>query len=278
MESFFFVLKKLASRALFPVGLVLSLGGLGVLVWLAKPKSRLGPGLVIMAGLLLWGLSTPWLAGGLLSPLERMAGVYTQQSAISYADAEIIVVLAGSQRDAGFTPADRCGSSTTLRVLEGVRLWKQMPGSVLLLTGGTFFQQAPAAQAMADLAAQLGVPRQAIRLETTSWDTSDQARILAPALAGAPFVLVTSASHMPRALLIFRAQGLSPLPAPCDFHTATNARTNLLDFLPQAGGLALSERAIYEYLGLLYFEAKSLLSPVKDAEEGTKASAPAREK
>lgn len=278
MESFLFVIKKLVSRLLFPVGLVLSMGALGVLLWLTKPKSRLGPGLVITAGLLLWALSTPWLAGSLLSPLERMVGAYAQPQEIKRTGAAFIVVLAGSQRNAGFTPADRCGNSTTLRVLEGVRLWKQMPGSVLLLTGGTFFKETPAAQAMAALAAQLGVPRQAMRLETSSWDTSDQARILAASLGSAPFVLVTSASHMPRALLIFRDQGLRPLPAPCDFHTSANARTNLLDFLPQAGGLALSERAVYEYLGLLYFEAKSLLSQLMGTREDTKASAPAPEK
>lgn len=278
MESLLFVLKKIISRLLFPVGLILSLGGLGVLIWLTKPKSRLGPALVIAAGILLWALSTPWLAGSLLSPLERMAGVYAQPQDIKRIGAAYIVVLAGSQRDAGLTPADRCGDSTALRVLEGVRLWKQTPEARLLLTGGTFFKEAPAAQAMADLAAQLGVPRQAMRLETASWDTADQARILAPMLAGTPFVLVTSASHMPRALFIFRAQGMRPLPAPCDFHTAGNAPFTLLDFLPRAGGLAQSERAIYEYMGLIYFEVKALVSPAKAISRKPRPDAPAREK
>jgi uncharacterized SAM-binding protein YcdF (DUF218 family) len=262
MESIFFVLKKILSRMLFPVGLVITLGGLGALLWLAKPKSRLGPCLVIVAGLLLWALSTPWLATSLLSPLERMVGDYAQPGQIKQSGARFIVVLSGGQRSPEFTPADRCGASTTLRVLEGVRLWKQTPQSILLLTGGTFFEEEPTAQAMAALAAQLGVPRDAMRLETGSRDTGDQARVLAPILGKTPFVLVTSASHMPRALLIFHAWGLDPLPAPCDFLTSKNSQTNLLDLLPQAGGLALSERAIYEYLGLLYFQAKALISPI----------------
>jgi uncharacterized SAM-binding protein YcdF (DUF218 family) len=277
LESLLFVLKKLLSRLLFPLGLVLSLGAAGMLVWLINPRRRLGPALVISAGLLLWAFSAPWVAGGLLAPLERMAGPYAQPQELEKLGVSQIVVLSGSQRSPSLTPADRCGNSTALRVLEGVRLWKQMPGATLVLAGGSFFEREPAAKAMSALAAELGVSQTAMRLETGSWDTGDQAQVLAAKLGKAPFALVTSASHMPRAILIFRAQGLHPLPAPCDFHTAGKPPFSLMDLLPQAHGLALSERAAYEYLGMLFYEIRSLLGLAKTDSGAPRLSAPERE-
>ncbi len=258
MDTLVFVLKKLVSRLLFPVGLVLVLGLAGVVLWLRKPRRRLGPALVIAAGLILWALATPLVAGCLLAPLERMAGPYAQPQELARLGVRQVVVLAGSQRGAGLSPADRCGDSTTLRVLEGVRLWKGIKGARLVLSGGSFAQGPSAAQAMAALAVQVGVPPGAIRQETTSWDTDDQARILADKLGREPFALVTSASHLPRALRIFRAYGLNPYPAPADFQGAGSGQGSFLALLPQAQGLAVSQRALYEYLGLILWELKSL--------------------
>ena len=57
-----------------------------------------------------------------------------------------------------------------------------------------------AGQAMAAMAVQLGVPKQAIIMENASWDTEDEARLLRQRLDGRAFALVTSAIHMPRSM------------------------------------------------------------------------------
>lgn len=259
MESILFILKKLVSRLLFPVGLTLSLGIAGVILWLARPQRRIGPTLVIAAGILFWALSTPWLASSLISPLERMAGPYAQPQELARKGVTHIVVLGGNQRNSKLTPADQCGGDTTLRVLEGVRLWKALPNARLILAGGSFVDEKPAAKAMAALAGQLGVPCQAMQLEAASWDTSDQARLISADLGNAPFALVTSACHLPRSMLLFQAYGSKPIPAPCDFSTFGGTGDELFNFVPQAKGLAISERAVYEYLGLIYFKLRSLL-------------------
>jgi uncharacterized SAM-binding protein YcdF (DUF218 family) len=259
MDSILFILKKLISRILFPVGLTLSLGIVGVIYWLARPDRRIGPALVIIAGVSLWAFSTPWLASSLITPLEKIAGPYAQPQELALKGIKHIVVLGGSQRNSKLTPADQCGGDTALRVLEGVRLWKGLPGSRLIFAGGSFSSRIPAAEAMAALAEQLGVPRQAMVLETASWDTSDQARILSAKLGQTPFALVTSASHMPRSLLLFKAHGSNPISAPCDFTKFAGTGKGFTLFVPQAWGLSLSERAVYEYLGMLYFELRSVL-------------------
>jgi uncharacterized SAM-binding protein YcdF (DUF218 family) len=88
-------------------------------------------------------------------------------------------------------------------------------------------------------------------LESASVDTIDQAKFLRDRLGQAPFYLVTSAGHMPRAMRMFMRSGTQPIAAPTDFH-AVWAPFQITDFFPQAGTLANTERAFYEYLGLCW--------------------------
>ena len=104
---------------------------------------------------------------------------------------------------------------------------------------------------MQQVAIDQGVARDKIILETASWDTTDQVRFLKDRLGQAPFYLVTSASHMPRAMRMFIRSGTQPIAAPTDFR-AVWAPFQVTDFFPQAGALANTERAFYEYLGLCW--------------------------
>jgi hypothetical protein len=56
-----------------------------------------------------------------------------------------------------------------------------------------------------------------IILRSLSKDTKDQAIHIRKILDNNSFILVTSASHMPRSIVLFRKQGLQPIPAPTDF-------------------------------------------------------------
>ena len=65
--------------------------------------------------------------------------------------------------------------------------------------------------------------------------------------AGKTLALVTSASHMPRAMLLFQQQGVTPVAAPTYYIAKWPA-----DWRFGSEGLLKSERAIYEYLGLAW--------------------------
>ncbi|RJX35873.1 MAG: hypothetical protein C4525_02360 [Desulfarculus sp.] len=258
MAAVWFVIKKILSRLLFPVGQVLVLWLVGAVIWLRRPQRRLGPVLLLAAGLLLLLYSMPVTGGLLLHSLEARNWRYADPAKLQGRGVSFIVVLSGSLRDGELSKADRLGSTSLLRLMEGVRLWRGLPGAKLVLSGGSFFQEETAGRAMAALARELGVPAAAIVLEDASWDTDEQAQRLAALLGQRPFALVTSASHLPRSLATFRAYGLKPLPAPADFYTK-GRRLNLYAFLPQLGGLKASETAIYEYLGLAWLWLKGLV-------------------
>lgn len=64
------------------------------------------------------------------------------------------------------------------------------------------------------------------------------------------FVLVTEATHMPRAERCFRKQGLAVVPAACCFTFLPRRPSTLL---PNWGGLARNEATLHEGFGLLWY-------------------------
>ncbi|MCB2227497.1 MAG: YdcF family protein [Desulfarculaceae bacterium] len=255
MAVVLFIAKKVIGRLLFPVGQVLLLWLAGALIWWRRPQRRLGPLLMLAGGLWLLVLSLPITGTLLLHQLELRNYRYANPAALRQQGAAAVVVLSGGFSEGSASRADRLSQATLKRLLEGVRLWRQMPGAKLVLTGGSFGGEMSEGQAMGEMALALGVPPKAMIMETKSWDTEEQAQQLRSLLGRRPFALVTSASHMPRSLALFRSYGMEPLPAPADFRTR-DYRLSFYSFIPQAGGLKGSEEAFYEYLGLVWLRLR----------------------
>ena len=104
----------------------------------------------------------------------------------------------------------------------------------------------------------LGVPQNLIVTESDSRNTRQNAIFTAGLAADRgirSILLVTSAWHMPRAVAAFRQTALEVIPAATDY-TYMDPAPLILMILPQAGGLALSTRALKEYLGLLVYRLR----------------------
>ena len=76
------------------------------------------------------------------------------------------------------------------------------------------------------------------------------------------FLLVTSAAHMPRSMMIFRKLGLNPIAAPTDYQKTdreanlTSIESRILNVLPDADNLRETNRAIKEYIGIVIYKLK----------------------
>ncbi|MBW2649390.1 MAG: YdcF family protein [Deltaproteobacteria bacterium] len=92
-----------------------------------------------------------------------------------------------------------------------------MPESRLVFSGGAVFDPVSEAEVMARAAEIMGVEGDRIILEEISRDTGDQARLVQKIVGDERFILVTSASHMPRSMVLFRKSGMEPIPAPTDY-------------------------------------------------------------
>jgi uncharacterized SAM-binding protein YcdF (DUF218 family) len=239
-----FFLKKIFSRLFFPLSLILELMVIGLL-WPSKRKK------FFMAGFfLLYLFSFDPFADLLLWPLERTYSPVNLSSLRR--DVKLVVVLGGGVKEnPSLTSEDRLYEGSLKRLLEGVRLCRHLPKARLILSGGDYLGETPVAQVMKEAALGQGLPLSRLIQEEYSWDTHDEALILKKTLGSAPFYLVISASHMPRSMALFKKAGTNPLAAPTDFQALWGPLQPTLLF-PKAEALLKTEKAFYEYLGLLW--------------------------
>lgn len=164
-----------------------------------------------------------------------------------------VVVLGGGYTKATEQPlASQLGAFTLPRVVEGVRLWHALPHTKLVLSGKGW-ETLPEAQAMADMAQGLGVPRERMILDVESANTAQHPVNLKPLLQGEDFILVTSAIHMPRAVELFKRSGLKPLPAPVGhILTGDYKLWHNKPPYPRGDNLAAMDILYYEWVGMLW--------------------------
>jgi uncharacterized SAM-binding protein YcdF (DUF218 family) len=141
------------------------------------------------------------------------------------------------------------------RVVEGVRIARRLHEARLIVSGGAPPGLVPAATGYAELARGLGIANKSLIISDRPLDTAAEARAVAKLLGNAPFILVTSAYHMPRAMRLMRRAGANPIPAPTGQRAAA-AGSLWFGWLPSSSGLAGTERAIHEYLGLASIAAR----------------------
>jgi uncharacterized SAM-binding protein YcdF (DUF218 family) len=256
-------IKNLLSSLLQPLPVVLGLLVVGLALLWGTRRQRAGKVLVTVAFGVLVLFSLPIVGSALLRPLEagQMALYPADRLAAATAGRTprwIVVLGAGHVPDPRYPAVDRLGGTALGRLAEGVRLHHELPGTKLLLSG-SFGDLQPHAEVLAEAAVALGVPRQDIELDTTTVDTEDEATKLGQRVGKEPFILVTSATHMTRALALFRGRGLDPIPSPAQHIALGNPALGPADFLPHAGSLGRSAIALHEYIGRLWSRLRGRL-------------------
>jgi uncharacterized SAM-binding protein YcdF (DUF218 family) len=143
----------------------------------------------------------------LLTPLESQyppLGDDAQLRGVGY-----IVVLGSAYvpRD-GIPVTAALSENGLIRIVEGLRLAGHMGNVRLVVSGGAAQGFTPSAFGYAELARQFGVADASLVVLDRPLDTGDEAHAVKSLLGTAPFVLVTSAYHMPRAVrLVHRVGG-----------------------------------------------------------------------
>ena len=250
-----FLFKKIVSQFLMPLGAsaLLMLAGV-LLLWLARRRQTLGKALVTAGLALLLVSSYVWPAAALLRPLERTYPAFDLAMPLDPAPQFVLVLGSGNISDAALPLTSQLDEAAVVRLVEGLRIYHRYPGSKLIVSGGDYYDLQAHATLQAQLARELGVPGADIILLTEPDDTEQEAAQAAPIVGAAPLVLVTSASHMKRAVAIFRAAGMNPVPAPTVHRIKDAPMTEFWPgtAFPQPRSLDNTTRAVYEYLGYLW--------------------------
>ncbi len=145
------------------------------------------------------------------------------------------------------------------RLTSFIALARRHPDLRLVFCGGSgslLRQEFKEATVAKRFFAEMGLDPARVTFEGTSRNTYENAlscaALLRPSEGNQVWALITSASHMPRTVGVFRKAGFTVLPYPVDYVTSSRAagyRAGLL------AGLVWLSSGIYEWLGLIAYRS-----------------------
>src|SRR5579884_3584173 len=199
-----FFLRKLAEAVSLPIGLAMFLILAGIVLRRRLPA--------VLGVVLLFVCATAFAARLLTIPIER---AYPQRTAASCVSADAIVTLSGGIVH-GLTPTGVEWGDAAGRYLAAMEVARAQPSERLIFTGaplggGTGLTEGGI---LRHVAIEQGIAADRVLVTGTVWTTDDEAAAVARLPAIHSIVLVTSAFHMPRATMLFRARGLKVIPFP----------------------------------------------------------------
>jgi uncharacterized SAM-binding protein YcdF (DUF218 family) len=253
---------KLLPHLLYPTTWVLLLiFSAMVLTVLKRPRGAVAA--MLAAAMTLGLFASPLVSSGIWSALERR---YPPQPVETIEPGDAIALLGGGVELPAPPRLMPDLNDAADRLWFAAKLYHAGKAPVIIVSGGQVFPQhnlKSEADYHVELLMQLGVPREAILLETRARNTEENALFIADIMRERDWhrvLLTTSAAHMPRAVVLFERMGLETIPAVCDVRDAALEQPGVLSLLPDADALAASEIAIREWLGLWFYQLKPFFS------------------
>jgi len=231
-----FIIKKLIASLFMPlsVGLFLFILGLYFLYKKKIPKAKI---YLIISLIWIMVISHSSFANFLLSSLENE---YKPLKSIPQ-NTKFIVFLGGDMENRGW---------------EALRLYHNIEGSKIVVSGYEGRGTTPEAIKTANLLKSIGIKVEDIFIYPKPKDTREEARNIKEILKKQKFILVTSAYHMKRAMIIFQSEGLSPTPAPTDYLIK---ESDSVISLPDGYSLNKTQKAWHEYIGIFWAKTVNFL-------------------
>lgn len=246
-----FLISKLIEYLLLPSNLTGFLAVLGLCALLIG-RARFGRSLLAISAVLL--LTIGWSPAGPLA-LKILEDRFPPHAIVGPVTG--IVMVGGAvnihiTEDRGLAALNEAGE----RITTVAALARRFPDARILLSGGAadlHVAQPVTESAIArDLLVAMGVAPERIELDersrTTCENAEESARIAKPA-SNEVWLLVTSASHMPRAVACFRSFGFPVIPLPVDYRTRGADLWRPTASI--ADGLQMTDLAAHEWIGLV---------------------------
>ena len=146
------------------------------------------------------------------------------------------------------------------RFIQAARLYKQGHIAKIIMTGGNALfidnREYNEADFVIKNLVELGIPAADIIAEKKAKNTIENSvfsrRLLDSAHIPGPYVLITSAVHMPRAYKIFTSAGIKIRPYPCDYQVvAYDTRFSWQSIVPSSAGFEMWNILLKEAVGTL---------------------------
>ncbi len=208
-------------------------------------------------GKLFWWLALAWAylmsipilvnqAGSLLEDLYRPIADFER-----YEGYPVVMLCAGGWRlDSERGWVNLPGNAGWERLLIATETAREVGGELFISGGG----RTPIAVTMKEMIERMGIGLDRITLETKSTNTYENLANLRDQLIDTPFILVTSATHLPRAMSVAEKLGLEAIPQPADF--VSSEHVGLRSFLPSTKAIQHWHVVLHEFVGLLYYKLR----------------------
>lgn len=245
-----FLFKKIVSAFLMPVpiGLFLLLLAFIYLISNSYNKAKVYLFLALSWFVL---LSYAPISNMIIKPLEDSHKALINPPVVKY----ILVLGSGHSTNEDLSITSQVSSVGVNRLAEGIRLYNLIPNSKLVVSGYGGKDINPHALMQEKLSLSLGVKKEDIIRFDTPKDTRLEAIKMKELVKNENFILLTSASHMKRAMLLFKKEGLNAIAAPT-YHLAKENKT----FRKFSGdNLYKVEVAFHEYLGIAWAKLRDII-------------------
>ena len=232
-----------------------------VAAWLWRRPGARGPRrLLIGFAVVYWLMATP--IGAQLLVLSVAHGMTSLQNREAASGADTVVVLGGGANTFSQSGAvlGLLTSGSLMRALEAARVYHIIQARLVIVSGGIPSPGRllkPESEMLRDALISAGVPADRIVQDGAARTTREHPQTLGPILQShhvGRFVLVTSPTHMRRALTVFRAAGLDAVPS------ISLLRSDNLQpaawIVPTEEFLYISDQATYEYGAWMYYWLK----------------------
>lgn len=251
-----YLLNKIVGFLINPIEIGVGLMFLSMIFGALK-KKRLARWIMVFGVTWFWCWATPVMSRMVGAALEREFLVDGRVPRVDDCQTADAIVILGGGMGANTNVSDYAEMWTGAdRVWHGVRLYKAGKAPLIIASGGEIVEQSTL-----PFLIDLGVPTNVVRLLKAARNTEEEARTVGKIIrddGGHRILLVTSAWHMKRALLMYEkyASEIEVVPAATDFENtfAASRSFSMFEFLPDLAALAGNAVAFHEWLG--YFGYK----------------------
>jgi len=164
----------------------------------------------------------------------------------------IHVLGAGYALDPRLPATSQLSQVTLSRLVEGIRLARQLPYYTLVTSAHSSLGLESQASVAKRAAIDLGIPAQKIGMLTTPSNTSEEVLAFVNKFGTHKKVIVVSdAMHLPRALMLYKKHGITAIPAPSGYKISLGPNTSPSLQFPSIASCNLMNEYLREQLKYL---------------------------
>ena len=168
----------------------------------------------------------------------------------------IIVLGGGHGFDNRLPPNSLLSHNALGRLNEGIRLHRQLSNSKLVLSGFSASGRTTQAEMLQKTALLLGVDKESTIVQNEPKNTWEEAKIYSEKYGNSyPVILVTSAAHMERAVMVFKKFGIDPLSSPTNFRLKGSSGQRWFG-LPSIDNIIKMRMGLLEYTAMGWYDIR----------------------